>query len=334
VACASLWFRRRWPVQLAIAITPVSAVAASTGGATLIMVFTVAVHRRFPAAAAIAAANIVAAGCYYWLHPPQDSSWAASFVFTALVIIVAVIWGMFVRARRQLVLSLQARARQAESEAQLRIEQAQQRERQRIAREMHDVLAHRLSLLSVHANALVHRRDAPPEVVAKASTVIRESAHQALEDLREIIGVLRAPSAPAGADEPQPTLADLPTLIEESRRAGMQVAVDDWREGDAPLQAAVDRCAYRVVQEGLTNARKHAPGAPVSVALAGMPGVGLTVNVRNSPPADSAPAGSIPGTGTGLVGLTERVGLTGGTLTFAPSADGGYALTADLPWAK
>jgi signal transduction histidine kinase len=114
----------------------------------------------------------------------------------------------------------------------------------------------------------------------------------------------------------------------------MQVAVDDWREGDAPLQAAVDRCAYRVVQEGLTNARKHAPGAPVSVALAGMPGGGLTVNVRNSPPADSAPAGSIPGTGTGLVGLTERVGLAGGTLTSAPTADGGYTLTADLPWAK
>ena len=170
----------------------------------------------------------------------------------------AVGWGLFIHFRRQLVLSLRDRATRAETEAQLRAEQAQQRARDEIAREMHDVLGHRLSLLSVHAGALEFRPDASAEEIARAAKVIRENAHQALQDLREVIGVLRAPVG----ELPQPTLADVRQLVAESGRAGMRVSLRD-ETGGAAVPDLVGRTAYRIVQEALTNARKHAPGAEV-----------------------------------------------------------------------
>ena len=162
-------------------------------------------------------------------------------------------WGLFVRARRELVRSLRAQADRAGDEARAA-------ERQRIAREMHDVLAHRLSLLSVHAGALEFRPDAPAEEVAEAAGVIRESARAALEELREVIGVLREEERGDGPPEPpQPALADLPALVEESRAAGMRLTAQ-IELGDVAPPPALGRTAYRIVQEGLTNARKHAPG--------------------------------------------------------------------------
>ena len=129
---------------------------------------------------------------------------------------------------------------------------------------MHDVLAHRLSLLSVHAGALEFRPDAPPEEIAEAAGVIRANAREALQELREVIGVLRADAD--GVVPPQPTLDAIPSLIEESRAAGMKVRAQvDAAGGDVLL----GRTAYRVVQEGLTNARKHAPAAAVEVTVAG-----------------------------------------------------------------
>jgi signal transduction histidine kinase len=251
----------------------------------------------------------------------------------------AVGWGLFIRFRRQLVLSLRDRAERAETEAQLRAEQAQQRARDEIAREMHDVLGHRLSLLSVHAGALEFRPDAPAEEVARAAKVIRENAHQALQDLREVVGVLRAPVG----ELPQPTLADVRQLVAESGRAGMRVALRDEVSDAVPDLAG--RTAYRVVQEALTNARKHAPGAEVRVHLAGSPGAGLTVEVRNDAPtatpgpgpADPGPAyasgpAADPGAGQGLAGLAERVALASGRLEHGPTAEGGWRLLAWLPW--
>ena len=141
-----------------------------------------------------------------------------SLVFIVLVTVATVAWGMFVRARRQLVLSLRERADRAEAEQQMHVEQARQQERARIAREMHDVLAHRISLLSMHAGALEFRPDAPPEEIARAAGIVRASAHQALQDLREVIGVLREePAVNGGPELPQPTLANLPALLDESR---------------------------------------------------------------------------------------------------------------------
>ncbi|TQM16405.1 sensor histidine kinase, partial [Pseudonocardia kunmingensis] len=202
-------------------------------------------------------------------------------------------------------------------------EQAQMAARETVAREMHDVLGHRLSLLSVHAGALEFRPDAPAEDVARAARVIRESAHQALQDLREVIGVLRAPVG----ELPQPTAADVPELVAESRRAGMRVVLRHEVEGAVPQ--TVGRTAYRVVQEALTNARRHAHGADVRVAVAGAADAGLAVEVVNDPPPLPCPHGE---PGQGLTGLAERVALAGGRLEHGPTRAGGWRLAAWLPW--
>ena len=207
---------------------------------------------------------------------------------------------------------------------------------------MHDVLAHRLSLLSLHAGALQLRSEtAAPEEITRAAEVIRDSAYQALEDLREIIGMLRADRVrPDRSDQaperPQPTLDDLPDLVDQSRRAGMRVALDCQVDQPAAAPTAVGRSAYRIVQEGLTNARKHAGDAEVSVAVRGAAGDGLTVEIRNPCPvsANAAPAPAIPGGGSGLIGLTERASLAGGWLEHGPTAAGDFRLWAWLPWPK
>jgi len=206
--------------------------------------------------------------------------------------------------------------------------QTREAERQRIAREMHDVLAHRLSLLSVHAGALEFRPDAPAAEVGEAAGVIRRSAHAALEELREVIGVLRHEGGDGSLEPPQPTLADIPGLVEESRTAGMSVELELAVTGE-PFPAALGRTAYRIVQEGLTNARKHAPGAAVGVSLAGT-GESLTVEVRSHPPV-GVTAAVVPGGGAGLVGLAERVTLAGGALEHGVGAAGAFVLRARLP---
>jgi signal transduction histidine kinase len=213
----------------------------------------------------------------------------------------------------------------AGAEARLLAEQAQHHAREAVAREMHDVLGHRLSLLSEYAGALEYRPGAPPEEVARAAKVIRESAHQALQDLRAVIGVLRAPVG----ELPQPGLADVHELVDESSRAGMRIRLS------APLPESVPdtagRTTYRVVQEALTNARKHAPGAEVQVLVAGAPGEGLTVEVCNTAPS-SAPAADGGAAGRGLAGLAERVTLAGGHLEHGPTTAGGWRVGARLPW--
>ena len=331
-ACTLLFWRRRWPVHVAIAIGLISAFSSFASGAALLSLFTVAVHRRLAVVAAVTAIGLATLPVYIVLHPETSKPPWVSVIFVLLVCGGTIAWGMYVRARRQLVLSLRERADRAEAEQQLRVEQARQHERARIAREMHDVLAHRISLLSMHAGALEFRPDAPPEEVARAAGVVRASAHQALQDLREVIGVLREePAVNGGPERPQPTLANLPALLDESREAGMQVS-SECRVGDlSAVPEGIGRNAYRIVQEGLTNARKHAHGAAVDVALDGAAGTGLTVEVRNRLPVGVPPA-RIPGAGTGLIGLSERATLAGGRLEHGRTPAGDFELRAWLPW--
>ena len=329
-ACLAVWLRRRWPLGLAIAMIPIGTVSAAAAGASVIAAFTLAVHRRFSIVAPVALASLALMPVYIALHPDDSTPAWVEFVVAALITAAIVAWGMFVRARRQLVLSLRERALRAESEQQLRVEQARAHERARIAREMHDVLAHRISLLSLHAGALEFRGDARPEEVARAVGVIRATAHEALQDLREVIGVLREGPEGDAPERPQPTLADLGALVGESRAAGVAVASDCRLEDPGAVPDAIGRSAYRVVQEGLTNARKHARGAAVAVTVAGEPGAGLTVEVRNHLPVGRRPA-EIPGAGTGIVGLAERVALAGGRLEHG-RRDGDFRLWAWLPW--
>jgi signal transduction histidine kinase len=229
-------------------------------------------------------------------------------------------WGLFARTQRNLLQSSHERARQLEAEQRAHVEQAREAERRRIASEMHDVLAHRLSLLSVHAGALEFHPDAPPEEIAEAAGVIRSTAHEALRDLREVIGVLR--EGDGGVDPPQPTLDAIPALIEESRAAGMRVKA---RIEAADADALHGRTAYRVVQEGLTNARKHAPAAAVEVTVAGEEPLVVEVVSRRA-----AGGATMPGAGTGLIGLAERVELVGGTLEHGPNERGDFVLRATL----
>ncbi|MBG0829349.1 sensor histidine kinase [Planomonospora sp. ID67723] len=329
VACVAIWLRRRWPMGLALVLVPVSLVSAVSGGAALAALFTVAVHRPFKHVALAGGLNLLSVPLYMKLRPDPELSFGDSVLLLTLVFLVVVIWGMLVRARRQLVVSLRERAERAEAEAELRVERARHLERERIAREMHDVLAHRLSLLSVHAGALEYRPDMPSQDVVRAAGVIRSGAHQALQDLREVIGVLRLGAEGTHPDRPQPTLADLAGLVEESRTAGMEVRLDMRVSEGSEAPAQLGRNAYRIVQEGLTNARKHAAAAPVDMVVAGGPGDGLTVEIRNPVTGGQA----IPGSGTGLIGLTERAELVGGRLEYGHAPDGRFRLSAWLPWA-
>lgn len=330
LACAAVWLRRRRPVGLAFALLPVSLLSSVASGPICVALFTVAVHRSFMLAALTGGLYVTTLALYMWWRPDPDLPFPLMFALSALVYLLLIIWGMFVRARRQLVFSLRDRAERAEVEAELRVERARRLERERIAREMHDVLAHRLSLISVHAGALEYRPDMVPRDVSRAAGVIRAGAHQALQDLREIIGVLRLDSGDTTPDRPQPTLADLPGLVEESRLAGMEVTLD-MRVGDPDAAPArLGRNAYRIAQEGLTNARKHAAAAPVDIVVAGGPGDGLTVEIGNLVTAGHA----IPGSGAGLIGLTERAELMGGRLGYGRGLDGRFLLSAWLPWTR
>ncbi|GAA3195043.1 sensor histidine kinase [Nonomuraea roseoviolacea] len=373
LSCVAVWLRRRWPVWFAMVTTVLSTFLLMVGGAAVVGMFTVAVHRPFKVAGPVAAFAMLTLGPYVMLHPDPDLGPAGTMTLSVAILLTVFAWGVVVRARRQLVWSLRQRAVIA-------AEEAKRLERERIAREMHDVLAHRISMLSLHAGALEFRPGAPPEEISRAAGAIRHSAHQALQDLREVIGVLRHPSS--SGDEngpvpapPQPTLADLRSLVEECRQAGMKLsftmdgfegagvrggpgggagerAADGLGEsfgdgvgegagdgagerfgdvaGEVVVSDGLGRTVYRVVQEALTNARKHGGGAPVSVTVAGRPGDGVTVEVRNAVWARQSPR--IPGAGAGLIGLTERVELAGGRLEFGPGAGGDFRLHAWLPW--
>ncbi|WP_223777716.1 histidine kinase [Streptomyces sp. 135] len=330
LACAAVWLRRRWPLGLAVAMVPVALVSDTGGGAAAVALFTLAVHRPFRYVAWVGAASIAMIPFAYWMRPDPEMPYGVSLAFGVLISLTVIGWGMFVRSRRELLLSLHDRALRAENEASLRAEQAQRLAREAIAREMHDVLAHRLTLLSVHAGALEFRPDAPRPEIVRAAGVIRESAHEALQDLRQVIGVLRGGDTD-GPGRPQPTLAALDALVAECRAAGMKVVLDSRVTDPDAVPAALGRTAYRIAQEALTNARKHAPGAEVTVTVTGAPGEGLTMTVRNPAPPGDVP--KVPGSGQGLIGLAERASLAGGRLGHHALPGGGFHLEAWLPWA-
>ncbi|MEW9554008.1 sensor histidine kinase [Nonomuraea sp. NPDC050783] len=229
--------------------------------------------------------------------------------------------GRWERARREV-------RRRAEREQVARAEQARAQERARIAREMHDVVAHRVSLIVLHAGALEVRTS--DEEAARAAALIGGIGREALANLRDVLGVLRAPEPAGGgasAVAPPPTLADLDRLLDQSRALGIEVVRHD--EGPArAVRPAVERTAYRVVQEALTNVHKHAADARTDVRLRYRPGA-LEVEVRNRAPA--SPPGGLPGAGWGLVGLRERVELLGGTLRTSAQDGGGFLVAAVIP---
>jgi signal transduction histidine kinase len=323
VAVAVAALRRRHALAAAFPLVLAAVPLTAAMGGSVVAVYAVASRRSWRATAAVLGWQALLFSVAYRTALADTRTWVELTVLVVLVHVVAAAIGVTARSRADLVGSLRERARQAEEGQRLRVEEARHTERERIAREMHDVLAHRLSLLAVHAGALEFRPGAG-EQERQALGVVRQGAYEALEDLREVLGMLRA--EPAEGDRPQPTLADLPALVEESRLAGASVRLDRRVDGDVP--GSVGRHAYRVVQEALTNARKHAGGAPVRVSVAGNADAGLTVAVTN--PLVESPA-VLPGGGTGLVGLAERVRLLGGRLEHGRTGDT-FRLQAWLPW--
>ncbi|WP_181308600.1 sensor histidine kinase [Nonomuraea fuscirosea] len=288
VACAGVWLCRRWPVAAGLVVIAVSVPAASASVAAGIAALLAALYRRPRVAIMMGAAGVVATLVRFAVRPPGLAPYPVWALVGVLFGAAVTAWGMLARTRRELLLSLAERARRAEAEQRLRAEEARRAERLGIAREMHDVLAHRLSLLAVHAGALEFNPDATAGEVAETAGVIRFSARLALEELRAVISVLRDPGSSSDAGAPMDQGMDLGALVEESRRAGMRVELRDHgvRLSEAP--DVVGRAAYRIVQEGLTNARKHAPGQPVTVVVGGAGEGELVVEVRNPLPGGPA----------------------------------------------
>ncbi|WP_239115463.1 sensor histidine kinase [Planotetraspora kaengkrachanensis] len=331
-ACALMPVLLRRPVTGVLALTVLAALSPVATPTATFGASYVARWRRFPVAVAVAAAG-VAAHAIQGVSRPQGGLSFGWWVFVVVVAYAGLIgWGALGQARHSLIVSLRERAHRAEAEQGRRVAEARVAERAQIAREMHDVLAHRLSLVATYAGALEYRPDASPEKLSRAAGVVRAGVHQALDELRAVISLLRDDDQGTAADgRPQPVLADLPRLVGESLDAGMRVRLDDRTADPEALPTTTGRTAYRVVQEGLTNARKHAPGVPVEVTLDGRPGAELVIDLRNPLPDEPSAAPLIPGSGTGLIGLTERVRLAGGRLDHEITS-GEFRLRASLPW--
>ena len=245
--------------------------------------------------------------------------------------VVAAAWliGDNLRVRRAYVAELEAKAARADADRAAEAERAAARERARIARELHDVVVHHVSVIAVQAGAarVVARRGGPTADTQQALTDVEATARQALGELRQLLGVLRHNGDPP-ARAPAPGLDQLGHLLDDVRRAGLPVEAST--EGDpVPLPPAVDMSAYRIVQEALTNVLKHAGCAPTSVVI-GYTGQDLRIKVANGRPAGH-PSRAGPGSGQGLAGMRERVAMFGGELHAGLSPGGGFTVSARIP---
>ena len=331
LACLSLWWRRQFPVGVAVACLLFGTVSSSATPAGLLALSSLAVHRPARPAVLVTVLWVPSVLVYAAYSPTTGPGSVVALVMP--LALAATGWGMFIRARRQLVLSLRERALRAEADQELRQEQARVAERTRIAREMHDVLAHRISLLALHAGGLEVRPDLPAEQVRETAALLRATARTALEELRSVVGLLRENAGPEPASvAPQPTLPDINRLVEETRAAGTEIDFQMHVEAIDDLPAALGRDTYRIVQEALTNVAKHAHGASVRVRVIGAPGDGLRISVRNRQPVPATTTATLPGSGAGLLGLQERVALAGGTLVVGSDGSGDFVVEAELTW--
>ncbi|MEU5594630.1 histidine kinase [Streptomyces sp. NPDC020298] len=370
LAGSVLLIRRRWPIAVvlvAIAITPAQ-MGFLMGIVGLYTLAACELPRRI--IVALAGMSLVGTMIVTFVRVRQDMArgdltlgdWFVPFasITTSLGLTAPpLLLGLYVGARRRLMESLRERADSLERELQLLAERAEERaewargeERTRIAREMHDVVAHRVSLMVVHAAALqaVARKD--PEKAVRNAALVGDMGRQALTELREMLGVLRsgdgverraaqaqlaavdvaaAKAASRAVDEDGPCLSELDELVGQSAAAGM--VVDLSVEGDARSYAReIEQTAYRVVQEALTNVHKHAAGAKTYVRLAHRVSE-IAMQVENEPPPEvgSASAVGLPSGGNGLVGMRERVSALGGVFVSGPTDAGGFRVSAVIP---
>ena len=336
VAFGLVQLRRRRPVVVAVVLTLFGLFSMSAMGPAVLALASLATRRRLTEIVPVAVLDVTVL-LVYGVFVTSEDTWVARYspvegppwallAFGAAVTLSVVVLGMYVGSRRELEANLRDQAARAKAEQEQRAEQARAAERARIAREMHDALAHRISLVSIHAGALTYRDDLTPDQLHETAQVIKAKAHEALDDLRQVLAVLQDDED--GVPRRRPALTDLDTLLVEASEVGTDVTLTREVTGSPADQAG--RTVYRIVQEGLTNARKHAPGRPVSVSVTGSPDTGLDVRVCN--PRGRLDRSLVPGAGRGLVGLQEKVEMAGGTFEVVETADS-FTLRSWLPWA-
>jgi len=262
-ACGALLLRRQYPGWLSALLMTASIWLPVVSGASLIALFTAAVHRRlkvvFPLVV-LAAASAVAQ--FRVAEIPGAAGYWAAVGLAVLISLAVVGWGTAVRNRRELVLLMAERLHQLQAEQQMRVRLARQAVRDGIARDMHDSLAHRLTLISMSAGALRYRASLPADELREMTDIMWSNAQQALGELRQVITVLRRPDGLAVAG--QHRMDEITDLVRQARTAGQSITLD-WAVSADALPAMLHDTVYRVVQEGLSNARKHAHGLPVTV---------------------------------------------------------------------
>lgn len=324
-------FRRRQPFAVAFFTNAVGAMSGSAAGPGVMSLISLSTRRQWREMLPLAAVSIAVRAVYFQISPVKQDPWYVNLGFSVVGTVVCIAIGMYVGARRELLATLEDRADRAEREQAMRVREARTNERASIAREMHDVLAHRISLVAMHAGALAYRTDLSAGETKQTAEIIQSNAHRALGDLREILGLLRRGDHVDAVERPQPTLSDIVELIEEERNAGGHVRLFSTVDPLTSVPDTIGRSAYRMVQESLTNARKHAPDTTVEVYLSGDPGEALKIEVRN-PLRTGSVQPSTPGAGLGLIGLAERAALSGGRLEHELTTRGDFVLRAWLPW--
>jgi signal transduction histidine kinase len=336
VMTGSVAVRRRWPLGVGAAVILTNDVLGAVSGygtsvaqaaGWMCSLYAIAVWtdtRRFLIGVAVLAiGNVVA-----YLASGPDANIKDAGIFTWLPILAMVLVRGAVRGRELRADALAARAELLEREHELRAHEAVAEERARIARELHDLVAHNVSVMVVQAGAERHALGPDQASTREVLTSIEQAGRQALVEARRLLGMLRRKDD--GSElEPQPSLEHIDVLVEQIERAGLPVtlAVEGER---APLPAGVDLCAYRIVQEGLTNALKHAGPARAEVVLRYAPHA-LDVEVRDDGRGRAHVNGD--GAGHGLIGMRERVALYGGALETGARDGGGFAIQAHLPLA-
>jgi signal transduction histidine kinase len=326
LAAFSLVLRRRLPLLTFLLTLPATLVSDAVF-ATLASLYTLAslTHHRVllaVCAMAFAASDITS---WSWPSPKIAAPWGPSSLFAVTYSLASaaapVFLGQLVQARRELSLRLAEVYEAREHERLLLAQSVLAKERAQLAREMHDVVSHQVSLIAVRAGALqVGSRD---PVAREAGATIRQLSVHTLEELRHMVGILRASGSRPTELTPQPSLADLSQLVENS---GIEAELHLDLPDDLP--PAVQRAVYRTVQEALTNVRKHAPGATATIRIRREDGTVHAVVTNTAP---SRPALPLPGAHHGLVGLRQRAELLGGTVTAGPTADCGFELRLELP---
>ncbi len=326
LACAVLAVRRRFPLPVFLLTLPASFML-DIVFAPFAALFTLAERSRRRRLLVVCAVLFAVASAAPWLLNDLSSherTWTlVYFLYTLATAAAPVLLGQLVQARRDLARRLAEIEEAREHERLLHSQAVLARERAQLAREMHDVVSHQVSLIAVQAGALQVAATEPD--FREGARTIRSLSVDTLDELRHMVTLLRASGGRTTELTPQPTLADLHKLVTTS-------GIDSRLTGELPpdINTPAQRAVYRTVQEALTNVRKHAPGATATVRLwSADDGTAFGVTVTNTP--STRPSLPLPGSRQGLIGLKERAELLGGSFESGPTADGGYELTLRIP---